>query len=106
MGFFLSFLCYNKVGDYMNDKISKRPVIVSNGTIKKLNRVLLNSNTFKESWLQETLYNEPSILPTYEIDSVYSNLIPIGREIPVSSGFIDNFYIKFSMIIKHPLHRI
>lgn len=78
----------------MNEKMNKKPVIVSNGIVKKLNKILLNSNTFKESWLQEILYAEPSILPTNEIDSVYSNLIPIGREISVPSGFIDNFYIS------------
>ena len=78
----------------MNEKMNKKPVIISNGNIKKLNKVLLNSNTFKESWLQEILYDEPFILPTNEIDSVYSNLIPIGREIPVPSGFVDNFYIS------------
>ncbi len=78
----------------MNEKMNKKPVIVSNGIVKKLNKILLNSNTFKESWLQEILYVEPSILPTNEIDSVYSNLIPIGREISVPSGFIDNFYIS------------
>ena len=78
----------------MNEKMNKKPVIIANGHIKKLNKILLNSDTFKESWLQEILYAEPSILPTNEIDSIYSNLIPIGREIPVSSGFIDNFYIS------------
>ena len=78
----------------MNEKMNKKPVIVSNGIVKKINKILLNSDTFKESWLQEILYAEPSILPTNEIDSVYSNLIPIGREIPVPSGFIDNFYIS------------
>ena len=78
----------------MNEKMTKKPVIIADGHIKKLNKILLNSDTFKESWLQEILYAEPSILPTNEIDSVYSNLIPIGREIPVSSGFIDNFYIS------------
>ena len=78
----------------MNEKMNKKPVIVSNSEIIKLNKILLNSNTFKESWLQELLFNEPAILPTNEIDSVYSNLIPIGREIPVPSGFIDNFYIS------------
>ena len=78
----------------MNEKMNKKPVIISNNNVKKLKKILLNSNTFKESWLQEILYGEPSILPTYEIDSIYSNLIPIGREIPVSSGFIDNFYIS------------
>ena len=78
----------------MNEKMTKKPVIIADGHIKKLNKILLNSDTFKESWLQEILYAEPSILPTNDIDSVYSNLIPIGREIPVSSGFIDNFYIS------------
>ena len=82
----------------MNDKMSKKPVVITNGKIRKLNKILLNSNTFKESWLQEILYSEPSILPTNEIDSSFSNLIPIGREIPVKSGentgYIDDFYIS------------
>lgn len=78
----------------MNEKMNKKPVIIENGEIKKLNKILLNSNTFKESWLQEILYAEPSILPTNEVDGVYSNLIPIGREIAVPSGYIDNFYIS------------
>lgn len=82
----------------MNDKMSKKPVVIANGKIRKLNKILLNSNTFKESWLQEILYSEPSILPTNEIDSSFSNLIPIGREIPVKSGentgYIDDFYIS------------
>jgi len=78
----------------MNEKMNKKPVIISNGNIKKLNKVLLNSDTFKESWLQEILYKEPSILPTNEVDSIFSNLIPIGREVPVTSGFIDDFYIS------------
>jgi len=82
----------------MNEKMNKKPVIVSNGEIQKLNKVLLNSDSFRESWLQELLYSEPSILPTNEIDSSFSNLIPIGREIPVKSGdntgYIDNFYIS------------
>ena len=78
----------------MNDKMNKKPVIVSQGQIKKLKKILLNSNTFKESWLQELLYKEPSVLPTNEVDGVFSNLIPIGREVPVPSGFIDNFYIS------------
>ncbi len=79
----------------MNEKMNKKPVIISNGKIKKLNKMLLNSNDYKESWLQEILYNEPAILPTNEIDNVFSNLIPIGREIPVTNGFIDNFYISY-----------
>lgn len=92
--------------------MSKKPIIISNDSITKLNKVPLNSNAFPESYLQELLYKEPEILPTSEIESVYSNLIPIGREVPVKcgnkTGYIDNFYISskgFLVIVETKLWR-
>jgi len=78
----------------MIERAAKKPIIISKNGIKKLEKILLNSKTFQEEWLQEILANEPDILPTASIDSIYSPLLCIGREIPVASGYIDNLYIS------------
>jgi hypothetical protein len=49
---------------------------------------------YPESWLQELLRQHPGILPVKEIETVFDPLVPIGREVPVSSGFIDNLFIS------------
>lgn len=76
------------------ERMSKKPVIVKNGDVVKLERILLSSKTFQENWLQELLEKEPNILPTASIDSIYAPLFCIGREIPMPSGFIDNLCIS------------
>ena len=78
----------------MNERIGKQPVIIENNKINKLDRVLLNSKSFQENWLQELLENEPSILPTGTIDSIFSPIISIAREVETPSGYIDNFFIS------------
>ena len=37
----------------MNEKMNKKPVIIENGEIKKLNKILLNSNTFKAEYCNQ-----------------------------------------------------
>ena len=59
----------------------------------KLKQLSLSNRTFDESWLQELIYNNPGLLPAGEIDSNYSKLIPLGREISTPSGSIDNLYV-------------
>ena len=49
---------------------------------------------YQESWLQELLRNYPDTLPTAEIEPVFSPLIPIGREVPTATGYIDNLFIS------------
>lgn len=77
-----------------NERMSKKPVIIENNNTQGLERVLLNSKTFQENWMQELLEKEPNILPTGNIDSVFSPLVFIAREVETPSGFIDNFYIS------------
>ena len=82
----------------MSDKIGKTPLIETNGNICKLTRMQYGNHSYNEDWLQETIYKEPSVLPTADVDPAYGNLIPIGREIPVvcdgKTGYIDNLYIS------------
>lgn len=76
------------------ERMSKKPVIVDSNGTQKLERVLLNSKTFQEKWMQELLEKEPNILPTGNIDSIFAPLICIAREVETPSGFIDNLYIS------------
>ena len=78
----------------MEERAAKKPVIVNGNNIRKIDRVLLNSKEFQESWLQEILAKEPGILPTPCIDPIYAPLLCIGREVAVTSGSIDNLYIS------------
>ena len=74
--------------------MSKKPIIINENNVETLNRVLLNSKTFQEDWLQNLLENNPDLLPTAEIDQIFSPLVFIAREVNVKSGFIDNLYIS------------
>lgn len=74
--------------------MSKNPIIIKDNNVETLNRVLLNSKTFQEDWLQSILENNPNLLPTAEIDQIFSPLVFIAREVNVKSGFIDNLYIS------------
>ena len=60
---------------------------------KRVKPVLPRDKLFTEAFLQKLIFNEPRLLPTGEIDSDYSNLIPLGREVPVRSGAIDVLFV-------------
>ncbi len=47
-----------------------------------------------EHWLQEVLRIHPDILPTAEIEPIFHPLVPIGREVTVATGSIDNLFIS------------
>jgi hypothetical protein len=47
-----------------------------------------------EAWLQEILRSHPDILPVAEIEPVFYPLVPIGREVAVEVGAIDNLFIS------------
>jgi len=51
---------------------------------------------FDENWLQNLLIKNPSLIPVKEIDSNFNDLIPLGREVSVTVGSIDNLYITQS----------
>ncbi|BAZ93733.1 exonuclease III [Thiohalobacter thiocyanaticus] len=73
------------------------PVHVSDGGgVVPLKRVPLTSsekeNEYNEVWLQNVLFQEPGCLPVNEVDSAYSDLVPICRELSTSVGYIDILY--------------
>lgn len=49
---------------------------------------------YDEGWLQDLLCKHPDILPTAEIEIIFHPLIPIGREVVIETGAIDNLFIS------------
>lgn len=71
-----------------------------NGSIdRNLSIVAPNEKMFDEKWLQELLIQNPSLLQTKEIDELWDDLIPLGREVSVTAGPIDNLYITSEGLI-------
>ncbi len=64
------------------------------GSIHSLGRVPFTRKKFDEGWIQELIRANPELLPVDEIESVFSPLIAIGREVPTNAGPIDNLYIS------------
>ncbi len=48
---------------------------------------------YKERWLQELISRYPNLLPIEQIEPALTPAISICMELPLSSGFVDNFYV-------------
>lgn len=68
--------------------------MIENNTAAKLERVPVNENLFNEAWLQKLIHDHPHLLPIQEIETGFSPLISIGREVSTPAGFIDNLFIS------------
>lgn len=72
-------------------------VVRNNGTADLLERKAFETKDYNEAWLQNLIEDYPSIIPSAEVGAQYSNLVCIGREVPVgigeNKGFIDNLYV-------------
>jgi hypothetical protein len=69
-------------------------LIDSDASGRKLRPSGPQEHSYDEGWLQELLRQHPDILPVVEIEPVFSPLIPIGREVPLETGYIDNLFIS------------
>lgn len=70
------------------------PYFISETNSFQLERIPLNEKHFQENWLQKIIHKNPQILPIDDIESGFSPLISLGREISTSVGYIDNLYIS------------
>jgi hypothetical protein len=70
------------------------PVIIWDGKTTTLNKVSLSSKEYNEDWIQDICFNNPSLLPVEELEPAFAGMIPICRELPTPSGFIDLVYIN------------
>ena len=65
------------------------------GKIETGQRVYLGDVKHKdESWLRDTLFDNPEILPIDDIDSAFGPLIPICKELRTDAGPIDAVFIN------------
>jgi len=63
---------------------------------ERLSRLDPRQKEFDEKWLQGFLMNHPDILPTGDIEPIFSSLVPIGKEVQVAEGRIDILYLSGS----------
>lgn len=70
------------------------PLIVRGGEATRLHRVPFSEKSFDESWLQELLFNHPGLIPFHDIEPIFSDAVPLVRELPTSAGPLDLLYIN------------
>ncbi len=85
-----------------------QPLFIKGETVLALKRTPLDTKTFNEAWIQNLIHKNPGMLPLEEIESGFTPAIPIGREVPTTSGYIDNLFISpegFLTIVETKLWR-
>jgi hypothetical protein len=76
-----------------NDQYASPVLIRKNETII-LQRVPLMENVFNESWLQNLLFENPTILPFSDLEPTFDGSIPIVRELGTGAGPVDLIYMN------------
>lgn len=72
------------------------------GTSVKLIRLHFSSRgqenaPYDEAWLQRLIMKQPDLLPVYEIEPAFADLVPVCIELPTrSGGFVDNLLVTAS----------
>ena len=59
----------------------------------QLKRIALDAPPYNEDWLQNLIHNYPALVPAGEVESSFDDIISVMRELPLSSGYLDNLYI-------------
>ncbi len=70
------------------------PLIIRDGRTTSLSRVPLGHGSYSEDWLQQLLFEHPSLLPVGDIEPWFDGLIPVARELPTAAGPLDLLYIN------------
>lgn len=58
-----------------------------------LGAISLEQPPYNEDWLQNLIHKHPELVPAGEIEACFENLVPVLREFPLPSGYLDNFYV-------------
>lgn len=56
-------------------------------------QIELQNPPYNESWLQDLIHTNPALVPAGEVEAVFENIVPVVRELPLASGFLDNLYM-------------
>ncbi len=66
---------------------------LDNQTLSMPEPISLEKPPYNEDWMQNLIHDNPRLVPAGEVEACFSNLVPILREFPLPSGYLDNFYI-------------
>jgi len=69
------------------------PLLLKGGKASVLHRVPFGERSYDESWLQNLLFDHPSLIPATELEPAFSDLIPLAKEMPTPAGFVDLVYM-------------
>lgn len=79
-----------------------RPLVISgfggaSQACRALERIGLEDGAgvsgYNEDWLQSLIHDHPALLPVAEIEPALQSLVPVCRELPVPTGYVDNLYV-------------
>ena len=70
------------------------PLVIQGKQAIRLERVSLQEKTYDENWIQEICFENPTMLPVYEIEPSFGGLVSICRELNTESGPCDLVYIN------------
>ena len=75
------------------DRRYTRPILIPSEGVapQRFSQVGFESgkDSFSEEWLQRLLFEQPDILPIEQIESAFSEVAPVCRELPTPAGPID-----------------
>lgn len=78
----------------MGNRRGGQPIVIQNSNATLLERIPLDARLLSEEWLQKLIHDNPNVLPVNEIETGFTPLIPIGREVATIVGNIDNLFIS------------
>ena len=65
----------------------------SQQSVLTLTPISLDKPPYNEDWLQNLIHQTPQLVPAGEVEAAFENIIPVVRELPLPSGYLDNLYI-------------
>jgi hypothetical protein len=85
-----------------------QPIILGAGEARSAERLDFFDRRFNEDRLQALLFEHPELVPAAEFDLVFSDLIPVARELPTAAGPVDLLYVTpdgFIVLVETKLWR-
>jgi len=82
------------VGEAMGKTQYVDPHIVDVDGVRGLKRISFTDRKFNESWIQNLLFDNPSLLPTMDIEPAFSPCYSVARELPTEAGSIDLLFVS------------
>jgi len=77
----------------MTQRQFTNPVLIQAGAAQPLQRIPFGERSYSEDWLQELLFQHPSLIPAADFEPVFDELIPAARELPTPAGSVDLVFI-------------